>query len=593
MIVDKNRIFDGFDSMEGGVDAGRRPNVIGVNQVQSAENCIFRGGVPATRPGFRLLQPNFIYPLATASTFYNYNSDGDLVPPPTVIGVESNVAFFQDVFQDACYYSPKGGPECMVALIGGRLYRITPKDVTVDIEEIALDRRNHNDHPIAWMIQADKWLIAQDGESTPIIYDGIKARRAAEDEVPVGQQMAYGMGRIVVIKNGHEVWFGDLYGSHDGEPGDSVIKFTETTFLSEGTPASLPFELGRITGLGFPPQLDSSTGIGPLLIFTSRGVVSFDLSLQRDVWKTSAFQKLVLLTTGLRGWRSLISVNEDMWFRADDGARSFRQARSEATGWFHLPLSTNVRQWMDSDTPELLDYVNAIHFDNRLIFTCSPVWNHGRVFHNGLVVLDFDILSSFGSNSRPAWNGHWSKLRVTRLLTGIFNGRRRAFVFGLDSGGLNEVYELSENQRDDFDGPISSEMITRSFDFSRDQASNPFSEKELYSGDVWLNKVSDHKAYLDVQFRPDDYPEWNRWGERIPLDAIGEFQELNAAGEPTVREGFSPRATLFKPKEMADPTTKRNLRRGYEFQVKFNWTGYLAIQRFRIGCQQLIEKARA
>ncbi len=43
MIQDKNRIFDGFVTLESGVDAGRSPRLIDTNQVASGEK-IFRGG---------------------------------------------------------------------------------------------------------------------------------------------------------------------------------------------------------------------------------------------------------------------------------------------------------------------------------------------------------------------------------------------------------------------------------------------------------------------------------------------------------------------------------------------------------------------
>jgi hypothetical protein len=668
MISDKNRIYDGFSSLEGGVDAGRRPNVIGQNQVVSAENTIFRGAFPTTRGGFSKLDQHFHNPDSrcnAAGTFVppddedrtfdssaaptmlfdlpgigapeaNFtqadvgrliSDDAGHIPAGTTIiqvfdsdnalmsansGANVNFGIYRvradpaltaqnvyldGIFQTACYYSPRGGVEAIMALIDGRLFRITPSDYHMHIEEIVAGDigvavRNQKG-PRAWMIKADKWIIAQDGISKAIIYDGANAHRALDDEVPVGEIMAYGMGRIVVTRNGQEILFGDLYGSHAGiDPGDSVIQFTETTFLSEGFPASIPFAMGRITAASFFPQLDTSTGLGQLLVFTDRGAASFDLSLPRDQWKTSAFQRMALSSSGVRGWRTPQSVNEDLWFRASDGERNFRQARSEANGWYHIPLSTNVSQFLDADTPEQLEFASAIYFDNRLIMTCSPIWNHGRYFHEGLLVLDFDILSSFGTNSRPAWNGHWTKVRVTQLVTGIFKGKRRAFAFALDENDQNQIYEFTDN-REDFDGPIDSEIIARAFDFTKDQASNPFSEKELYGGDLWLNNVGTDDADIRVLYRPDNYPTWLPWDQH-DLGIIGSYGPITPGIVPTMRPGFFPRLTLEKPVNSADTdSTNRLLRRGFEFHVKINWTGHLSIERFRIQAQQLTERGRA
>src|SRR5262249_44662239 len=159
-----------------------------------------------------------------------------------------------------------------------------------------------------------------------------------------------GMGRICVVVNDRDVAFGDLFGSHDlPDPSDSLVFFTERNFLAEGFDAQIPFQQRVATGIVFSPQLDTSTGNGALFVFAERGVSSVCLSLPRDLWKTSQFQILALLTTGMRGHRSISVANEDLWFRADDGVRSYRQARSESTGWAHIPLSTNVRQFVDND----------------------------------------------------------------------------------------------------------------------------------------------------------------------------------------------------------------------------------------------------
>jgi hypothetical protein len=48
-----------------------------------------------------------------------------------------------------------------------------------------------------------------------------------------------------------------------------------------------------------------------------------------------------------------------------------------------------------------------------------------------LLVLDFDILSSFGQTIKPAWDGHWTGLRTQQLIEGSFQGVHRAYSLGL------------------------------------------------------------------------------------------------------------------------------------------------------------------
>lgn len=528
MIVDRNRIYDGWVSLEAGVDAGRAPDTLPPNQAESAINASFRGGNFTTRPGFRKLTEQFPALSAQKFCFNQAHSDedgsfiqGEYKPEAITItdpvqtwftNENSEYIYKHGKMQCALAYSPHNGEDCIMALIGGRLFKIVPGVSTARVTEIIVtdkerNLRNMKNTPIAYMCQADKWLIAQDGISNAIIYDSTTARRSVTDttpdetEIPTGTIMAYGMGRLIVVVNERDVAFGDLHGSHDlPDPADSLILFTERNFLAEGFDAAIPFQQGIATGAMFFPQLDTSTGNGQLMVFAERGATSFFLSLPRELWKTSQFQILSLLTTGLRGHRSISVVNEDLWFRSDDGMRSYRQARSEPSGWAHIPLSTNVKQYLQNDSNWLLKYASSIYFDNRIIATTSPMWFQGRPIHWGMVVVDFDILSSFGGgpaapqNSKPAWEGQWtisSFIFPTQLLTGTFDGVTRAFVFAVDNTAQNQLFELSVNDKDDWDGQrINWELTSRSLDFQKlSQESTPFTENELYDADIWLRDI--------------------------------------------------------------------------------------------------------
>jgi hypothetical protein len=283
-----------------------------------------------------------------------------------------------------------------MAMIGGRLFKIVPGANSAKVNEIVIQDntdaiprklRNNQNRPIAYMVQADKFLIIQDGASSAIIYDASKARRSnttgsiEETEIPVGTLMAYGMGRICVVVNKRDVAFGDLYGSHDlPDPADSLLLFTERNFLAEGFDAAIPFTQGIATGMIFFAQLDTSTGNGQLMVFAERGSASFFLSLPREEWKTSTFQILSLLTTGLRGHRSISVVNEDLWFTVMTGCALIVRPNE---GWMGaIPLST-----MSGNSGERFGLAAQILFNHlfrfRIIMTTSPMWNNGRPMHFG------------------------------------------------------------------------------------------------------------------------------------------------------------------------------------------------------------------
>src|SRR5215469_861789 len=296
-IADKTRIYDGFVSLEGGVDAGRAANVIDPNQCVSSENMTYRGGKPAVRPAWRKLRIQHNLAQPTTSDFTNpnhsYNANGtDAGKNPDgtdkqVPGQQAYLQFFSGTMQCAHVYNPHHGPDCLMVLIGGRLFKVVPYVNKALVTELVLPQRNRSNITLAYMVQADKWFIAQDGESAAILYDGQTVRRSIGDattrdktEIPVGTMMAYGMGRVVLIVNDRDIAFGDLFGSSPTatDPADSLIMFTERNFLTEGFDAAIPFEQGVATGLAFFPQLDTSTGNGQLLVFSERGAQAFFLS---------------------------------------------------------------------------------------------------------------------------------------------------------------------------------------------------------------------------------------------------------------------------------------------------------------------------
>lgn len=590
MIDDPNRLYDGYTSLAGGVDGGRKPNLIEADQGAEANNAIFRQGAPATRPSFLDVTLSFDNPDMAYTAAGIQEAD---------VTNQSLGNFQGGQFQGAAYYSPSAGREYLMVMISGRLYQITPGITqTASVREIALGTRNRSTIPICYMLQADAYFIIQDGESLPIIFDGITARRAVAGEIFTGLMMGYGMGRIVLVGIDGKIYFGDIYDGK-GHGGADVLGFTETGFLNEGFPSALPPFMGRPTGVQFIPQQDTATGVGECLVMGERGVESFFLSIPRDQWKNSSFQRTALLGIGVTGHRAFTLINADIGFRAQDGFRSYRQARAEINSWAHIPLSTNVRKWTEADTHDILKYCSAITFDQRVIFTCTPVPNQfGSLthplpapYHNGLLALDFDVLATFGGTTKPAWDGHWGHrlgesealtgLRVTQLVTGNFDQEQRAFAFILDGTTHNALVEIQRVPHGtDSAGPITAKLTTRSMSFNSE-----FNEKSLYSADVWIDQVTEPTTGT-VAFRADQVPFFTAW-DTFTANPISGVVE----GEATVTlDGYVPRKMFAKPNEDADELgPPRLLRRGYEFQAELEWSGRATMRKFRAHAQVEVE----
>ncbi len=591
MINDPTRVYDGYSNLVSGVDDGRRPNLLDQNQCASAENVMFRGGSPQQRLPWKDL------PIIFENGFLTYTDDGDFFADPGPNAQGQN-RFQYGLFQEASYFAPRDGAEFIQVSIAGRYYQLTPGLNSASVREIPLARRNRSDIPISYHLQAGKYHIVQDGEAQPIIFDGTIARRAGANEIFTGKMMGYGQGRIVLVGVDNQIYFGDIRDGMGNGDAD-LLNFTETQFLNEGSPSALPSGMGVPTAVQFIPQQDTATGVGECLVFGQHGVESFLLSAPRDQWKNITFQTTALLGIGAPGHRCVTPINEDVWFRSNDGFRSYRQARAQVNQYAQIPESTNISKWIGSDTESLLQYSSVINFNQRMLATVAPYPNAtGSLYHNALVSLDFDILSTFGRLTEPAWDGSWTEptanpyqgARIMQVVSGIFGGIERCFAF-YQTGPVTRLLEIGPKptgKDTDLVGRkinVTSRLFTRSMDFQSE-----FNEKTLYGGDIWADQVEEDNTPVTVTYRPDQYPVYVPWAQ-ISFNSINGITEGDATISAT---GFSPRKSLKKPGNEGDTlSTKRILRRGYEFQVGLEWTGRAALRKLRLHAKTELEDAKA
>lgn len=154
---------DSIAAFDAGMNSGLDPRLLPKNRLAFALNSTVRGGLIQNRPPF------------TKMLTFAWDS------PVTQASVE------QGLFQGACYFKPDTGPQCLIASISGGLYRFNIIGNTVSVSDISIeDDRNPSDRTQAWLWQADKWVIVQDGISLPIFYDGTTSRRSNGASVELG-----------------------------------------------------------------------------------------------------------------------------------------------------------------------------------------------------------------------------------------------------------------------------------------------------------------------------------------------------------------------------------------------------------------------
>jgi len=264
MVKDPRRLTDGFTTLEAGVDSGLAPSLIKPTQIAAAVNAQMRGGYIKPRPGVNKRTLRFP-------------------------GVDP--ALFEDAkFQGAHRYRTASGDDVLMAEIGGRMFKIDIAN-QFKVQDITVaGSPNSSLLEFTWMEQAEQFFIMQDGVSAPYIFDGATARRATPNEIPVGTIIQYVMGRLwIASPDRHQFVAGDLVYGPSGTATynyrDAVLKMTENDLLATGGAFSIPDSAGQITAIVPIAVLDTSTGQGPLIIFTETQAFSVNAPIDRAIWK--------------------------------------------------------------------------------------------------------------------------------------------------------------------------------------------------------------------------------------------------------------------------------------------------------------------
>lgn len=171
--LDKTRIYDGFNDLSGGADSARSPEVLRASRYAFGVNIVSRDGMPRTRAPFVRLE-------LTPSTGADFDA--------------WRTGYHQG---SAAYYNPVSGVSAIVSAIGGRIFSVDPS--TGELRNLSGTPPFLNDaNATHYFCQAESFMVINNGQDTPIIFDGGAIRRATAEEVPTGTIMAYGQGRLFV-----------------------------------------------------------------------------------------------------------------------------------------------------------------------------------------------------------------------------------------------------------------------------------------------------------------------------------------------------------------------------------------------------------
>ncbi len=394
-------------------------------------------------------------------------------------------------------------------------------------------------------------------------------------EIPISTIGVYGMGRNWIAMPDGKSYIGcDLVGSSSGTNvpptnynyDDAVLKVSQNQFLAGGTTFKVPGAGQKIRAMQFSAQLDASLGQGPLQIFTDENVFANLAPTDATTWSklASPIQDESLIGSGGIGQCAVVQSNSDLIFRLSDGGiQSILSARLDFNKWGNTPISKEVVRAIQNDPPELLPFTSMAVFNKRMFMTCQLAQAVRGVYGAAMVALNFDPISSLAGKEPTIWEGQWTGLNVLQIITGFFNGQKECYALCLSEDltqiELHQILLDTGATMDDGNVPIPVEIESPMLLF--DNPNEPRSYKRLIDGDFSFQGITADVRY-SVYYRTDQNPNWTLWYVSTII--------YQGASDP----GYRRRIGIGEPNpKVFDATNNQPMREGYNFQLKFSFTG--------------------
>lgn len=407
---------------------------------------------------------------------------------------------FKDVFEAGNFqalipYSV--GPDYYLIIISaGFIFLVNQKTfvVTVLNKEDKLDpfrvRVNWSD--------ADRYLVIFDWPNRPFILEGIEIRRSdlSKNEVPISEAGVYNQSRLFITNAGNEFTGGDPTGNK-ATP-NAPITFNEvlqpsSPYIDQIIRLTTNYGNDPITGLGFLQFTDTSTGIGPLLVSTSKVINTYQTQNPRAQWEAGQFGSNLVFKSGFAGNRSFANLNSDVVFLSSDWqARTLSMSRDEQGKWARVPMSKDVENYLFGHFPEAAPYAAVFTYKNKVLITTNPYrvksYSANRTViydwaFGGFAVMELDSIANLTQDGIPSWCGLWTGVRPMDAV----ENNNQAFLISKDQG-VNRLYQITTDKSYDVLNnrirPVTVTLYTRAYKFSDETVNKTLSTLHLGINEV-------------------------------------------------------------------------------------------------------------
>lgn len=487
-----------FDFAVDGVNDSVHPGLLTRNSLARMTNCRLHKQFPTTRYGVKVHKLG-----EDAKEFRSLNIQG------------------------ACFYNPalgqsqlSFGPDQSGILVsaGGKKFHITfgANDI-ISVSDETNDKIGVPDSHLAWIYQAENYIICQDGLSDTWIWDGRSPAFTSpgySTTKPESSRLAnsatcglYAHGRIVQVVDGKKILVGDILHKTNLSDPRNILETTEQVYFSTGSFFSPPSNMGDVVALHLLPLRNTQHGHDDVLVHCWYGIFSLKIDhYPRSQWTELAVSKHLLLDTAAVGPYAVILYDGDQMFRSRYGIQTVRSAAANAdtVGSPQQAISEPVKTLMQADyTPHLRFCSMAKWMHQNRAFCTTGMWLEGaQRGGRGIISLNFNPQGSYSSNAR-SWEGLWTLpcgiSRPVQMVNALVSHKDRLFIFCTEPSGSvnlgtrkwnNSLVEVIPDQRFDVmeDGSrmaIASQVMSRMIPKEDLTSVKQFIDGRIIFGDVY------------------------------------------------------------------------------------------------------------
>lgn len=407
-------------------------------------------------------------------------SDPGLLEEFHALNYQGGIQYSPSRGQSALQFSSKadyiavaaGGRKFLIEIVGrgGAMYG--------NLVEVTGNAPQAPDLHIAWMGQAENYLISGDDFGGTAIYDGENPAELSSGYDPSNPENSrvpnrarspgYTHGRVAMVEGANRVLIGDIIHGGNQTDASDLLNFSEQIYWASGAQFNLPTEAGAILATYNMPTLGQSGGHGDFIVEAEDRVYAIRTAIYpRTSWiDTPNMMVPVSAEGGARGPWAFDVYNDDAVRRTLNGIETltFSQRASDIIYTPQELLSEAIDDFLQLDYgPHLRFNQTKIHRKTKRLYSTVRPWVSGYHWkHRGVATFNYLKKVWEGINIYP------TPIRdIKGLIPMRMGGEARMFmVAGNDETSKSiRILEIDENARCDYlDGeevPIQSSVYTR------------------------------------------------------------------------------------------------------------------------------------